>query len=94
MTPVLRGLRTEGRRPPRSDQVVLVDGEPVGTVSSGNFSPMLECGIALAFTDPSVGPGDVVAIDVRGEPMPAARASTCHSFPNTDVSQALTRPKH
>jgi len=71
VTPVLRGLRTEGRRPPRSDQVVLVDGEPVGTVSSGNFSPMLECGIALAFTDPSVGPGDVVAIDVRGEPMPA-----------------------
>ncbi|MFI5044795.1 MAG: glycine cleavage system aminomethyltransferase GcvT [Acidimicrobiales bacterium] len=71
VTPILRGLRTEGRRPPRSDQVVLVDGEPVGTVSSGNFSPMLECGIALAFTDPSVGPGDAVAIDVRGEPMPA-----------------------
>ena len=37
----------------------------------GNFSPILECGIALAFVDPSVQVGDDLAIDVRGEPMPA-----------------------
>ena len=71
VTPVLRGLRSEGRRPPRADQDVLRDGTVVGTVSSGNFSPTLECGIALAFVDPSVQVGDDLAIDVRGVPMPA-----------------------
>lgn len=69
--PVLRGLRTEGRRPPRADQAVLRNGEPVGRVSSGNFSPTLGCGIALAFVEPGVEPGDELAVDVRGEPLPA-----------------------
>lgn len=69
--PVLRGLRTEGRRPPRADQTVLRDGAPVGRVSSGNFSPTLGCGIALAFVDPEVQPGDELAVDVRGEPLAA-----------------------
>jgi aminomethyltransferase len=74
--PVLRGLRTEGRRPPRSDQAVLRDGVPIGRVSSGNFSPMLECGIALAFVPPDVEVGDELAIDVRGEPLPARCVET------------------
>ncbi|HEY9556620.1 MAG TPA: glycine cleavage T C-terminal barrel domain-containing protein, partial [Acidimicrobiales bacterium] len=63
----LRGLSVEGRRPPRADQVVLVDGEPAGVVTSGNFSPMLGHGIALAFLPPEVGEGTEVAIDVRGD---------------------------
>ncbi len=67
----LRGLATEGRRPPRADQVVLVDGTPAGVVTSGNFSPVLGHGIALAFLPPEVGEGSEVAIDVRGEPTPA-----------------------
>jgi aminomethyltransferase len=71
VSPVLRGLRTEGRRPPRADQVVLREGSPVGTVSSGNFSPTLGCGIALAYLQPGIEPGDELAIDVRGEPLPA-----------------------
>ncbi len=74
--PVLRGLRTEGRRPPRADQAVLRDGEVVGRVSSGNFSPMLGCGIALAFVHPSVVVGDELAIDVRGEALPARCVET------------------
>jgi aminomethyltransferase len=68
---VLRGLATEGRRPPRADQAVLVDGKPAGVVTSGNFSPVLGHGIALAFLPPEVGEGSEVAIDVRGEPVPA-----------------------
>jgi aminomethyltransferase len=76
VTPVLRGLRTEGRRPPRSGQTVLRDGVEVGEVSSGNFSPVLECGIALAFVDPSVAVGDELSIDVRGEPLPAVCVET------------------
>lgn len=69
--PVLRGLRTASRRPPREDQAVLRDGRPVGHVTSGNFSPTLECGIALAFTRPEVAVGDQVVIEQRGAAVPA-----------------------
>lgn len=67
----LRGLATEGRRPPRADSAVLVDGEPAGVVTSGNYSPALGHGIALAFVPPTVEVGDEVAIDVRGKAVPA-----------------------
>jgi aminomethyltransferase len=67
----LRALTIDGRRPPRADQVVLVDGEAAGVVTSGNFSPTLEQGIALAFVPPTVEVGDEVAIDVRGEAVAA-----------------------
>lgn len=67
----LRGLRVEGRRPPREGQAVLRDGEVAGEVTSGNFSPMLETGIALAFVPPDADIGDVLAVDMRGTPTPA-----------------------
>jgi aminomethyltransferase len=73
---VLRGLSVEGRRPPRADQAVLVDGTPAGIVTSGNFSPMLEHGIALAFVPPSVEIGTAVAVDVRGDHQPALVVDT------------------
>ncbi|MEX2292429.1 MAG: glycine cleavage system aminomethyltransferase GcvT [Acidimicrobiales bacterium] len=63
----LRGLATAGRRPPRADQAVLVDGAPAGVVTSGNFSPVLGHGIALAFLPTEVAEGSAVAIDVRGD---------------------------
>ena len=40
-------------------------------MTSGNFSPELGHGIALAFVPPDVEIGDELAIDVRGTPMPA-----------------------
>jgi aminomethyltransferase len=67
----LRALTVEGRRPPRADQVVLVDGAPAGVITSGNFSPVLGQGIALAFVPPTVEIGDTLAIDVRGDAVPA-----------------------
>ena len=67
----LRGLAVEGRRPPRADQIVLVDGREAGVVTSGNFSPMLGHGIALAFLPTEVEEGTEVAIDVRGDAVPA-----------------------
>ena len=67
----LRGLRIEGRRPPREGQAVLRDGEVVGEVTSGNFSPMLEAGIALAFVPPDTDIGDELAVDMRGTPTTA-----------------------
>ncbi|HEX4902431.1 MAG TPA: glycine cleavage T C-terminal barrel domain-containing protein, partial [Acidimicrobiales bacterium] len=63
---LLRGLRCEGRRPPRTGNVVRLGGVDAGAVTSGNFSPMLEAGIALAFLPPDVEDGAQVEIDVRG----------------------------
>jgi aminomethyltransferase len=62
----LVGIATEGRRPPRAECTVLVDGEPVGEVTSGNFSPVLGHGIALAFVPPTLEEGTPVAVEVRG----------------------------
>lgn len=67
----LRGLVCEGRRPPRTGNPVHVGGVAVGEVTSGNFSPMLETGIALAFLPPDVEDGAGVEIDVRGSVVPA-----------------------
>jgi aminomethyltransferase len=63
---VLMGLATEGRRPPRADCAVFVDDQPVGTVTSGNFSPVLGHGIALAFMPPTTSIGTDVVVEVRG----------------------------
>ena len=62
----LRGLLAEGRRPPRAEDAVLVGGEIAGEVTSGNFSPVLQRGIALAFLPPGVGIGAEVDIALRG----------------------------
>ena len=50
---------------------VKVDGEVVGEVTSGTFSPTLKNGIALALLKPSVAEGDEVVIDVRGRDVTA-----------------------
>ena len=63
---LLRGIATAGRRPPRAECEVRRDGEPVGVVTSGNFSPVLGHGIALALVDPSLAMGTAVQVDVRG----------------------------
>ena len=66
----LDGIATDGRQPARQGSAVLVDGAPVGEVTSGNFSPMLCHGIALAFVPPAVDVGTAVAIVVRGRDLP------------------------
>jgi aminomethyltransferase len=72
----LRGLRATSRRPPRAGQKVLAAERGVGEVTSGNFSPMLGCGIALALLEPSVEIGDEVVVDVRGTPLPMSVVKT------------------
>jgi aminomethyltransferase len=73
----LRGLIADGRQPPRHDDVVFMGATSVGTVTSGNFSPVLEHGIALALIDTAAGVGDAdaVEIDVRGRRL-GARLTT------------------
>jgi len=63
----LRGIATDGRRPPRAGARVLRDGQDVGEVTSGNYSPVLGHGIALAFVPPECEPGTPVHLDVRGQ---------------------------
>ena len=41
-------------------------GEVIGEVTSGTFSPSLKCGIALALVAKAVAVGDQLIIDVRG----------------------------
>lgn len=72
---LIAGLVTEGRQPPRAGATVLVGGEAVGEITSGNFSPVLGHGVALAFLPPDIGPGTVVDIDLRGRPVPATVAA-------------------
>ena len=67
----LAGLATPGRQPPRQGYPVLVDGAPAGSVTSGNFSPVLGHGIALALLRPGLAPGTEVEILVRDRPMAA-----------------------
>jgi aminomethyltransferase len=67
----LRGLVVDGRRPPRDGNEVLAGDEAVGVVTSGNFSPVLERGIGLAFLRPDVEPGAKVEVDVRGSRLAA-----------------------
>ena len=67
----LRGLLAEKGRPPRDGCAVRRGDDEVGVVTSGNFSPVLGQGIALAFLAPDIGVGDEVVIDVRGRDLPA-----------------------
>lgn len=57
---------------PRHGQTVLIGERPVGTVTSGGFSPTLQRGIALAYVaTPLAAEGTSMAIDIRGRPVPA-----------------------
>ena len=62
---ILRGIATEGRRPAREGSAVHTTNG-AGVVTSGNFSPVLGHGVAIAFLPPGVAEGDGVQIDVRG----------------------------
>jgi len=68
----LKGIVADGRQPPRHDDAVLKGDEKVGRVTSGNFSPVLERGIALALieTATAIGDGDAVVLEVRGRHLP------------------------
>ncbi len=74
----LRGLVADGRQPPREGSTVEAGhGAVVGAVTSGNFSPMRERGIALAFVETAAGvaDGDRVSVVVRGRELAATVSS-------------------
>ncbi|MCU1673148.1 MAG: aminomethyltransferase [Frankiales bacterium] len=63
------GLEAFDRGIPRAHMTVTRDGQPIGEVTSGTFSPTRKVGIGLALLDPSVAEGDELALDVRGRTM-------------------------
>jgi aminomethyltransferase len=69
-------FRIEGAGIPREGNPVVLADEPVGTVTSGTFSPSLELGIGMAYVRADLAePGTEVEIDVRGKRRPARIAS-------------------
>jgi aminomethyltransferase len=69
----LRGLVADGRQPLRDGAEIHRDGSQVGILTSGNFSPMRECGIGLGFVeaDAQLLDGDEVTIVHRERARPA-----------------------
>jgi aminomethyltransferase len=76
------GLTLAGKRVPREGYSILagsaiasgapVESTPVGTVTSGTFSPTLDCPIAMGYVAPaSAAVGTELAIDIRGRAEPA-----------------------
>ena len=73
----LVGLRLLERGVPRGGYPVLVDGDEAGHVTSGTMSPTLGDPIALAYLSRAGrDPGATVAVEVRGDPVPARVVDT------------------
>ena len=67
-TTCLVGITMEGRTVPRAGYEVCRDGEPVGEVTSGTFSPSLQKGVALAIVERSARqPGTRLEVIIRGK---------------------------
>jgi len=68
-TRILRGLEALDRGIPRPHMAVHdANGDSIGEVTSGTFSPTRKVGIALALLAPTINEGDEVSVDVRGRP--------------------------
>ena len=71
---LLGGMVTGDRRHiPRAHQTVRAGGRAVGELTSGTFSPLRGCGIAMGYLSPAdvFEPGSKVEIDIRGRAAPA-----------------------
>jgi aminomethyltransferase len=72
----LVAFKIEGQGIPREGNPVLHDGEQVGAVTSGTFSPSLEIGAGMAYVKSELaGVGIELEIDVRGKRRSARIAS-------------------
>lgn len=66
----LHGVKLESKRLLAPGMVVFVEGRPVGEMSSGVFSPILDCGIGFAFVDSTVASNTPCTVDIRGKHEP------------------------
>jgi aminomethyltransferase len=68
---LLGAVQSRGRNPLREGSIVHLDGTSIGTLSSGNFSPVLEHGIGLGLFTGDVAVGTEVVIEQRGRDIDA-----------------------
>lgn len=68
---LLTGLIVEGRQPLRDGGEVLVDGVNVGTLTSGNYSPVLERGIGVGLLGGDLDVGATASVALRGRAIAA-----------------------
>lgn len=71
----LQGIRLGSKRLLLPEMAVhrgsTLDGDLVGRISSGVYSPLLECGIGFAFLAADLKIGSEVCVDIRGKAEPA-----------------------
>ena len=68
----LVGLTVEGRSAPRAEYSILHQGEVIGRVTSGSYSPTLDTSIAMGYVlDRNANPGQSVDLDIRGRTVEA-----------------------
>ena len=66
-TRVRIGLELNGKRSAREHYRVFANGEPIGEITSGTFSPTLQKPIAMAYVPPEHSQvGTDLTIDIRG----------------------------
>ena len=75
VTAALTAVIADGRQPLRDGGDVFVDGTLVGTLCSGNFSPVLGRGIGLGLLSPGLRVGDAAVVSLRGREIPATITS-------------------
>ena len=68
---LLRGIAGETRQPLRAGYALALEGDRVGELTSGNFSPVLGCGIGLGFLPPDTPDGAALGVEARGRELPA-----------------------
>jgi aminomethyltransferase len=68
---LLSGVIVDSRQPLRDGGEVLLDGASLGTLTSGNFSPVLEKGIGMGLLRGDVADGTPVSVSLRGREIPA-----------------------
>jgi aminomethyltransferase len=71
----LQGIRLETKRLLMPGMAVNLDGEKIGEITSGVYSPMLDCGIAFAYLRSDVKLKTSVTVDIRGKQEPATVVS-------------------
>lgn len=68
----LMGIRLQERGVPREGYPVLIEGQPVGTLTSGVYSPTLEQGIGMAYLPAEYARAATpCAVEIRGKAVPA-----------------------
>lgn len=68
----LVGLQMQGRNIARQGYSISYEGETVGEVTSGSWSPTLECAIALAYLPTNLAKiGQELQVEIRGKFYPA-----------------------